>query len=356
MATVDYKRELDDLIDIVISENGSDLHFSVGSHPIIRVSGSLIPLVKKPQLTQTDTEGFLGALLEEELKNEFYKKKEIDFSHAAKSGARFRGNGFVQQGNISIALRYIPSAIKSLEELNLPPILENFMQRPQGFFLCVGPVGQGKSTTLAAMVEIINQSRAQHIMTIEDPIEYVFEPKKSLIDQREVRIDTSDFHIALKSAFRQDVDVMMVGEMRDTETIGTAVTAAETGHLILSTLHTNNAAQTIDRIIDTFPAAQQDQVRLQLSGSLIGIFSQRLIPRISGGLIPAYELLINNSAVGNLIRERRTHEIHTVIETGLEQGMIDMNRSLAELVRKGEITVENAFAYAINPRGLERLM
>jgi twitching motility protein PilT len=220
----------------------------------------------------------------------------------------------------------------------------------------VGPVGQGKSTTLAALVELINVTRSEHIVTIEDPIEFIYEPKKSLIDQREVRVDTADFHVALHSAFRQDVDVILVGEMRGPETIATAVTAAETGHLVLSTLHTNSASQTIDRIIDTFPAAQQDQIRIQLAGSLLGIFSQRLIPRIAGGLVPAYELLINNSAVSNLIRERRTHEIQTVIETGSEFGMIEMNRSLAELVQKGEITVENAFAHSLSPKGLERLL
>jgi twitching motility protein PilT len=356
MAAVDYKRELEDLIDIVMTEKGSDLHFSVGSHPIIRIAGALVPLVKKPQLTPADTEGFLDVVLTERNSEIFKERHEVDFSYAAKNGARFRGNAYVQRGGASIALRYIPSTIRTIQELNLPPILETFAARPQGFFLCVGPVGQGKSTTLAALVELINNTRAEHIMTIEDPIEYVFEPKKSLIDQREVGIDTEDFQTALNAAFRQDVDVIMVGEMRNAETIGTAVTAAETGHLILSTLHTNNAAQTIDRIIDSFPSTQQDQVRLQLSGSLAGIFSQRLIPRISGGLVPAYELLINNGAVSNLIRERRTHEIQTVIETGLEQGMIDMNRCLANLVQKGEVTVENAFAYSINPKGLERLM
>lgn len=356
MATVDYKRELDDLIDIVISENGSDLHLSVGSNPLIRVAGSLIPLIKKPVLTQEDTLGFISVMLSDDKLKDFLKLQEVDFSHATKGGARFRGNGFFQRGNISIALRYIPNVIRTFQELNLPPILETFVQRPQGFFLCVGPVGQGKSTTLAAMINLINETRAEHIVTIEDPIEYIFEPKKSLIDQREVRVDTDEFGTALHSAFRQDVDVIMVGEMRDADTIGTAVTAAETGHLVLSTLHTNNAAQTIDRIIDTFPTGQQGQIRLQLSSSLAGIFSQRLIPRISGGLVPAYELLINNTAVANLIREARTHEIQTVIETGLEHGMIDMNRSLVELVQKGEITVENAFAYSLNPKGLERLL
>lgn len=356
MATVDYKKELDDLIDIIISEKGSDLHLGVGSHPIIRVSGALIPLLKKPILTKDDVAGFLGVLLAEDQESSFYESHEVDFSYSAKDGVRFRGNAFFQKGSVAIALRHIPNTISTLEELGLPPILETFTERPQGFFLCVGPVGQGKSTTLAAMLEIINTNRAEHIVTIEDPIEYVFEPKKALIDQREVRVDTADFPIALHSAFRQDVDVIMVGEMRGTETIGTAVTAAETGHMVFSTLHTNSAAQTIDRIIDSFPHEQQDQIRMQLSSSLAGIFSQRLIPRISGGLVPAYELLINNSAVANLIRENRTHEVQTVIETGLEQGMIDMNRSLVELVQKGEITVENAFAHSISPKGLERLM
>ena len=356
MAGVDYKRELEDLIDIIVSENGSDIHLATGSHPIIRVAGSLIPLVKKPILTPKDVEGFLSKLASAKDVDKLHETKELDYSFAAKAGIRFRGNAFYQKGEISIALRLIPNAIRTFKELGLPPILEMFSERPQGFFLCVGPVGQGKSTTLAAMVELINSTRAEHIVTIEDPIEYIFEPKKCLIEQREVGLDTDSFQKGLHSAFRQDVDVIMVGEMRGPETIGTAVTAAETGHLVLSTLHTNNAAQTIDRIIDTFPEGQQDQIRLQLSGSLAGIFSQRLIPRISGGLVPAYELLINNAAVSNLIRERRTHEIQTVIETGLEHGMIDMNRSLVELVQKGEITVENAFSYSTNPKGLERLM
>ena len=356
MSSVNYKKELEELVEILIEENGSDLHLSVGSHPVIRVSGSLVPLTKKPVLNEEDTQGFAQSMLNETQFERFSSEHEIDFSYSYKEGKRFRGNCFFQSGTISVALRYIPNDIRSIAELKLPPILESFAKRQQGFFLCVGPVGQGKSTTLAAMIELINETRSEHIVTIEDPVEFVYKPKKSLIEQREVRIDTADFGVALHSAFRQDVDVILVGEMRGRETISTAVTAAETGHLVFSTLHTNNAAQTIDRIIDTFPAGQQDQIRLQLSGSLLGIFSQRLIPRIQGGLIPAYELLINNPAIGNLIRERRTHEIQTVIETGLEQGMIDMNRSLVELVQKGEITVENAFSYSLNPKGLERLM
>lgn len=356
MATVNYKKELEELIDVLVSEDGSDLHLSVGSHPVSRIAGMLVPFTKKPVLAPEDTEGFLKAMLNEEQFLEFRNTREFDFSYPYRDGKRFRGNAYFQSGSISIALRYIPNNIRTIADLNLPPILESFAKRPQGFFLCVGPVGQGKSTTLSAMINLINETRSEHIVTIEDPIEFIYEPKKCLIEQREVKVDTADFSIALHSVFRQDVDVILVGEMRGRETISTAVTAAETGHLVFSTLHTNNAAQTIDRIIDSFPSGQQDQIRLQLSSSLLGIFSQRLVPRIAGGMVPAYELLINTPAVGNLVRERRTHEIQTVIETGLEQGMIDMNRSLVELVQNGQITVENAFAYSLNPKGLERLM
>jgi twitching motility protein PilT len=353
---MEYRKELDDLISIVIKENASDIHLSEGRQPTIRVSGFLVPLVKKENLSKEDTLGLLKELLSEENFEFFLKNKELDFSYSYKDGSRFRGNAYFQQGAVSIALRLIPKEIRTLAELNLPPILETVADRQQGFFLVVGPVGHGKTTTLAAIVDLINQRRAEHIITIEDPIEYIYTPKKSFIDQREVRVDTNDFKTALISMFRQDVDVVMIGEMRGAETISTAVTAAETGHLVLSTLHTNNAAQTIDRIIDSFTAEQQDQIRSQLSGSLAGIFSQRLIPRISGGLIPAYEFLLATPAVANLIRDRRTHEINTVIETGMEEGMIDLNRSLAELVRRGEITPENAINYSLNPKGLSKLI
>lgn len=353
---MDYKNTLSELIETIIAEGGSDLHFTADNHPIIRVSGALIPLVKQATYTSDDILGFLGVMVSPERKEVFLDTQELDFSYQYKDQVRFRGNAFFERGTVSIALRLIPKEIRTLEELNLPPILETFTQLEQGFFLVVGPVGQGKSTTLASMIEKINQERAENIITIEDPLEYIFESKKSIISQREVRIDTKSFHVALHSAFRQDVDVIMVGEMRGPETMSAAVTAAETGHLVLSTLHTNNAAQTIDRIIDTFPAAQQDQIRIQLASSLAGIFSQRLVPRISGGLVPAYELLINNEAVGNLIREKRTHEINAVIETGMENGMIDMNRSLADLVRKGEITQEAAMARSLNPKTFSRLI
>ncbi len=353
---MDYKKELNDLVKTVFQEGASDLHLAEGKKPTIRVSGMLLPLVKRDVVSNEMIVGILSELVTKENREFFLKNKELDFSYSTDNGERFRGNAFFQQGMISIALRLIPHKIRTLSELNLPPILESFTDKPQGFFLVVGPVGQGKSTTLSAMIDHINQTRAEHIITIEDPIEYIYEPKKSIIDQREVRIDTVDFPTAMKSMFREDIDVALIGEMRGIETIGTAVTAAETGHLIFSTLHTNGAAQTISRIIDSFPAAQQEQIRLQLASSLTGIFSQRLIPRISGGLIPAYELLINNNAVSNLIRDNRIHEINSVIETSSQDGMIDMNRCLAELVAKGEITVESAYTYASDSKILERMM
>ena len=355
MAT-DYASTLKNYINVLAHEGGSDLHFSAGAHPTIRVSGVLAPMLKESPLTPEDTMGFLKTLISPEQEKRFLADKEIDFAYESEDKNRFRGNAFFQRGSISIALRLIPKQIRSVQELNLPDVLTTFARKSQGFFLVVGPVGQGKTTTLASLVELINTERMEHIVTIEDPIEYVFEPKQSLIDQREVRIDTKDFATALQSAFRQDIDVLLVGEMRGPETMVAAVTAAETGHLVFSTMHTNDAAQTVDRIIDTFPASQQDQIRLQLAASLAGIFSQRLVPRISGGLIPSYELLINNKAVGNLIRERRTHEIPTVIETGSQEGMIDMNRSLAELVARGEITVESAYQFSLNPNVLQKLL
>lgn len=353
---MNHKETLQNLIDIVIKQGGSDLHFSEGRHPTIRVNQDLIPLLDFPVLNKEDTGELLKRLIPEKDYEKFLSDREVDFAYENKDGNRFRGNGFFQQGKVGVVLRLIPKQIKTLVDLNLPEILIDFARRKQGFFLVVGPVGQGKSTTLASIIELINQERNEHIITIEKPIEYVYEQKQSIIDQREVPSDTKDFSFGLTGTFRQDVDVILVGEMREKETISAAVTAAETGHLVFSTLHTNNASQTIDRIIDSFPAEQQDQIRLQLSSSLIGIFSQRLIPRISGGLIPAYELLINTSAVSNLIREKRTHEIDTVIETGSEHGMIDMNRTLADLVRRGEISADDAYKYSFRPNVLQKLL
>lgn len=352
---MNYKEQFDDLVETLIHEDGSDLHLADTRFPAVRINGELISLLNRPVMTKEQLTGILEAILKPEHYKHFVDVQELDFSYEYQGTTRLRGNAFIQQGKIVIVLRLIPH-IKTFAELGLPDILSEFARKRQGFFLVVGPVGQGKSATLAAMVGLINEERAAHILTIEDPVEYVYEPKKSVIDQREVGIDTSDFQVALHSAFRQDVNVILIGEMRGADTIGTAVTAAETGHLVLSTLHTNNASQTIDRIIDSFPSGQQDQIRVQLSNSLIGIFSQRLIPRISGGRVVAFELLINNSAVANLIREKRTHEIDMVIETGSESGMVDMNRTLVELVRRGDITAENAYLYSVNPKNLQRLM
>src|SRR3989344_417434 len=306
MAEKNLKTMLAELIDDVGREGASDLHLAEGRRPSIRVSGTLIPLIRREVLAKAEAEALLSLILRPGDKEIFTKEKQVDFSWSSPEGARFRGNAFFQQGAISIALRMIPKSIRTLTELNLPPVLKSFTDRQQGFFLVVGPIGHGKSTTLASLIEIINSSRPEHIVTIEDPIEYVYEAKQSIVDQREVRIDTPDFQSALDSIFRQDADVVLIGEMRELRTIATAVTAAETGHLVFSTLHTNSASQTIERILDIFPSNQQDQIRVQLAGSLTCIFSQRLVPRVSGGLIPAFELLINNNAVANLIRERRT--------------------------------------------------
>ncbi len=345
-----------DLLDTVVAEDGSDLHITAGQHPLIRIAGTLVALTQHPILTAEDTKSMLKSIMPEGRWEIFEIDQSVDFSYAHKDRTRFRTNGYVVQGNVAIAMRLIPHEIRTFDKLNLPSVLEIFSQRVQGFFLVVGPVGQGKSTTLASFIERINETRAEHILTIEDPIEYIFDQKKSLIHQREIHVDSPNFHSSLQNAFREDVNVIMVGEMRDLETISSAVTAAETGHLVLSTLHTNNAAQTIDRIIDMFPANQQGQVRVQLANSLAGIFSQRLIPRVSGGLIPAYELLINNSAIANLIREKRTHEISTVIQTSSQEGMIDMDRYLSELVQRGEVTIEHAYEHAFNPKTFERYL
>ncbi len=354
---MEYKKDLEELVDIVIKEGGSDIHLAEGRLPVIRISGSLVPLMKRKVITKKDMEGYLNVLLIEQSKEILNNKKQVDFAFQPENTkSRFRGNAFIQQGYMSIALRLIQEHIRSLKELELPDSLSVFARKQQGFFLVVGPSNQGKSTTLAALIDMINEERLEHIITIEDPIEYVYKQKKSIIDQREVRSDTPDFYTGLWGIFRQDVDVVMIGEMRQPETMSTAVTAAETGHLVFSTLHTNSASQTVERIIDSFPASQQNQIRMQLAGSLIGIFSQRLIPKVSGGLVPAYELLINNTAVANVIRDKRPHEIDPIIETSSDQGMIDLNRCLVGLVRNGVISVENAYRYSYNPKTLEKML
>lgn len=347
--------DLDTLVDLVVREGASDLHISEERHPLIRISGQLVVLTKYPKFTKAMMESVLSGVLSELKKAGFKNTQSADFAHSHK-GERFRGHAFLDQGRICATFRHIAKKIPTLVELDLPDSLANFARLKSGFFLVVGPTGHGKSTTLASLIEIINTERLENIITIEDPVEYLFEPKKSVIHQREVGVDTPSFGSALHDSFRADVNVIMVGEMRDAETMATAVSAAETGHLVFSTLHTNNAAQAVDRIIDSFEATQQNQIRIQLAASLSGIFSQRLIPKISGGRVPAYELLINNTAVSNLIRDKRTHEIDTVIETSSQNGMIDFNRCLVDKVSKGEITLENAYLYSTNPRSLEKML
>jgi len=344
------------LTETAINHQASDIHVSTGRKPIIRVADKLLTLSDHEELSADDVKNLLSELLNEGELNRFHQQRSLDFSFTHGEDARFRCNAFYAQGLPVIAMRLIPSEIRTLEELNLPPQLEQFTETEQGFFLVVGPVGQGKSTTLATMIESINKKYSRHIVTIEDPLEYLYKQKKSIIDQREVRIDTPDFRTALRAVFRQDVDVVLVGEMRGRETIETAVTAGETGHLVYSTLHTNSAAQTVNRIIDAFPSDQQKQVRSQLASSLSGIFSQRLVPRISGGVIPAYELLINNKAIANLIREGRTHEIDNVLQTSSEAGMFTLNQSLADLVRLNEIEINNAMRFSQNPLQLRQLI
>lgn len=347
--------DLNALIELVIKEGASDLHTSEERHPYIRVTGQLMPLTKYAPLSRSTMESILSKALSSDKKSVFESSQSADFAYTYK-GERFRAHTFVDNKKICITFRYIPKKIPSLSELNLPENLINFARLKSGFFLVVGPTGHGKSTTLASLVEVINNERLENIITIEDPIEYMFTSQKSIIHQREVGLDTPSFAYALHDSFRADVNVIMVGEMRDADTISTAVSAAETGHLVFSTLHTNNAAQTVDRIIDSFTANQQNQIRIQLAASLSGIFSQRLVPKISGGLVPAYELMLNNTAVSNLIRDKRTHELNTVIETGSGDGMIDFNRCLVEKVNAGEITIENAYLYSTNPRALEKML
>lgn len=351
----DATSKIEGLLSQVVKQNASDLHISVGRHPTLRVDGSLVPLLKEEVITPDTAKDFIFSLINEEQKNRFLGEKDLDFSYDFRGRARFRINVFNQRGFMSAALRLIPAKIRSIQELNLPPVIKEFSSKQQGFLLVVGPTGHGKSTTLAAIIDEINKTRADHIITIEDPIEYLFTSEQAIVDQREIGIDTPDFLRALRSLFREDVDVAMIGEMRDANTMSMAVTAAETGHLVLSTLHTNNAAQTIDRIIDTFPSAQQNQIRAQLASTLIGIISQRLVPRASGGLVPAVEVMLANPAVRNLIRENKIHELDLVIETSSDQGMISLNRSLVDLVRKGEITLENALNYSLNPDELQAL-
>ena len=344
------------LLDVVVAQEASDLDISVGHPPNIRITGQLVPLSQEPVITKQDSEALADSIMSEDQKKRLLEQKEADFSYDHGEKGRFRVNVFFQRGSISLALRFIPSKIRTIEELNLPPILHSFTTRPQGLVLVTGASSQGKSTTLAAMLNEINQTRAVHIITIEDPIEYTYPISRAIVEQREIPIDARDFPSALRASLRQNPDVIMVGEMRDLETISTAITAAETGHLVFATLHTNSSAQSIHRIVDIFPAGQQNQIRFQLSSSLLGIISQRLVPRIKGGFIPVCEVLVSNNAVFTLIRENKIHEIPAVIETSAKEGMISTSRAMVDLVRKKEISLKNAIEYASDPNEVRNLL
>jgi twitching motility protein PilT len=323
---------------------------------MLRVDGKLNPVHGTDALTEETIEQLIFAILDDDQKQILLKDKEFDFSFAFGNIGRFRVNAFHERGNLAAAMRLIPNEIPTIEKLGLPPIIDKFTELPRGLVLVTGPTGSGKSTTLAAMIHKINKERAEHIITIEDPIEYTHKSDKSIIVQREVHYDTYSFSVALRSVLREDPDVVLVGEMRDLETIASAITIAETGHLVLATLHTNSAAQSVDRMVDVFPPHQQPQVRSQLANMLMAICSQRLVPAIGGGRIAAAEILVATSAVRNIIREGKTHQLEAVIQTGAEHGMQSMDRTLVNLVHNGTITYEEARNVAVDIEELDRLM
>jgi twitching motility protein PilT len=344
------------LLEEVVKKKASDLHLQVGLPPMLRIDGSLAPVSGADVLTNEAVETLVFAILDEDQKQILLKDKEFDFSFAFGDLGRFRVNAFHERGNLAAALRLIPNEILTIEQLGLPPVVSKFAEYPRGLVLVTGPTGSGKSTSLAALVHKINVERAAHIITIEDPIEYTHRSNKSVIVQREVHYDTYSFSAALRSALRQDPDVVLIGEMRDLETIASAITIAETGHLVFATLHTNSAAQSIDRMIDVFPPHQQPQIRAQLSNILMAICSQRLIPAIGGGRIAASEILVVTPAVRNIIREGKTHQLDAVIQTGAEYGMQSMDKVLAKLVHEGTVTYDEARNFAVDLDELDRLM
>jgi twitching motility protein PilT len=345
-----------ELFELTVQQNASDLHIVAGIPPTLRVDGVLSPVPNLGVLTPDMVAGFLKEVLNSEQLERLTVNKEIDFSLAFSEKSRFRVNAYTQKGNLAAAFRRIPLEIPPIESLGLPKILHSFTTLRQGFVLVTGPTGHGKSTTLAAMINEINANRAAHIVTIEDPIEFMFKPIKSIISQREMRSDTHSWQVALRSVLREDPDVVLVGEMRDYETIAAALTVAETGHLVFATLHTNSAAQTIDRIVDVFPEEQQAQVRLQLSNVIEAVFSQRLISAIAGGRVVGYEVLLASTAIRTSIREGKTHQIDSILQTSQEVGMNTLETSLAALVREGSITLEAAQSWSLRPEELTRLV
>jgi len=344
------------MLDLLIEQNGSDIHIIVGTPPMLRIHGELIPIEGAPVLNLEQAESLIFPIMTQEQKDYVKVNKELDFGYQFKDKGRFRINAYHAQGNLAAALRLIPAVIKTIDELQLPPILHEFSSINQGLVLLTGPTGEGKSTSLAAMIEEINVQSSKHIITIEDPVEFVYKPKKSIISQREINHDTHSWDIALKSALREDPDVVLIGEMRDYETIASAITIAETGHLVFATLHTLSTAQTIDRIIDVFPAHQQGQMRQQLASAIKAIVAQRLLPANGGGRIPALEILVATSAISNLIREQKTHQIDSVIQTSADKGMIMFESYLQQLVQRGAITKEVAMNNAFRPDDMARLL
>lgn len=347
---------MQDMMNLVFQQDASDIHITVGAPPTIRVDGHLAPIEGEQVVTPEVAQQLVYSILSDRQRELLIANKEVDFSYQFGDAGRFRVNVYYQRGTIAAALRLIPTKIKSLEELHLPPICKQFSELKQGFVLVTGPTGHGKSSTLAAIIELINQTRAEHILTIEDPIEFLYTSKQSVISQRELHGDTHSWQVALRSALREDPDVVLVGEMRDYETISSALTVAETGHLVFATLHTNSAAQTIDRVIDVFPEHQQAQVRMQLSNTLEVVMAQRLLPALNGGRIPAAEILLATPAVRNTIREGKTHQIDNIIQTSGELGMMSLEASLAYWVKSGELDLATGQRYALRPEELTRLV
>ncbi|MDH3889600.1 MAG: type IV pilus twitching motility protein PilT [candidate division Zixibacteria bacterium] len=346
---------LRELLEEMVKMNASDLHLTVGSPPVVRVDGKLVRL-KQDMLNADQIKKLAYAMVSEKQKLKFEQNSELDFSFGIESLSRFRCNMFMQRGNVAVALRQIPYEIMTFEALSLPKVIADFSRLPRGLVLVTGPTGSGKSTTLAAVIDKINKERPVHIITVEDPIEYLHRHQTALVNQREVYADTTSFAIALKYALREDPDVVLVGEMRDLETIESALSIAETGHLAFGTLHTNSAAESINRIVDSFPTNQQEQIRISLSFSIQAIISQALIPKIGGGRIVALEILVATPAVRALIRDDKVHQIYSMIQSGQKYGMKTMNQSLAELYNTRKISVQDAMAYSSNPQELSEML
>ena len=345
---------IDQYLDVLWDNGATDLLITGGSQPRVRVDGHLVEIENTPRYSNSDATALIIQTIGTDLTDEVRERKEVDFSFAWRDNGRFRGNVYHRQGELAMSLRVIPYHIPSFEELGLPSGITHFAGLPQGLVLVTGPTGSGKSTTLASIIDHINDNRACHILTIEAPIEYVHSHKMSAVDQREVGTDTDSFQHALRAALREDPDVILVGEMRDLETIQFALTIAETGHLVFATLHTNDAAQAIDRISDVFPSDRQEQIRVQLAACLAGVVSQRLVPKTDEGMVAAFEVLIVNNAMRNLIREGKTHQIRNVVATGMKDGMKTLESSLSELVAAGLISYDEAVVHSLFPKEIRQ--